>query len=272
MPEIQNKNSASSEDDFDEPSSMVEPLEKIREITKFWKTRRAILSGLPLYDFSKKALDDEGYLGPWKFNLLQSTLSALPAVIVPFLARYFHISTSDADSDDILNEVFESFALPFILMLTAFVVGRASVWKADSTKATKKRAARIFLYLDGALGLFPQLFAVAVLSIADYDQFELPSFVLWLISMWQLFVTMNTIPDRLFLVLGYRTRRRKQLRMNQLRFGRPPMEPDMSLPKPPTWKYRFCILCVVPTITLGVGAIFGIVCSLAESWWKSHLK
>src|SRR5215831_17634911 len=150
---------------FEGPIELFEPVGKAKDLLKFWKTLNAVSRQEPLYDYDKRRLEDAGYQGPWHFNLTQSVISGLPGLMIPVILHWAKLSTAEQTPTDTATEALQSFALPFSLMLTAYAVGRASLWKADSTKAARERAARIFLYLDGAYGLVPQLLASTALSV-----------------------------------------------------------------------------------------------------------
>jgi hypothetical protein len=64
--------------DADGPAELFQPLEFLRKGKSFWKTREAILRKLPVFDYSKSDLQKQGLMGPWKFNVTQSTIAALP--------------------------------------------------------------------------------------------------------------------------------------------------------------------------------------------------
>lgn len=42
---------------------------------KFYRTKVAIQSGLPLFDWSSADLQTSGYLGPWKFNAIETAIT-----------------------------------------------------------------------------------------------------------------------------------------------------------------------------------------------------
>lgn len=256
MPDKPDCGSRANEEQFEGPGELFEPLKKFREISTFGKTLAAVLKGEPLYDFDKQRLQKEGYLGPWQFNALQSTLSGLPAVIIPFCARLFGVS--GGEGDDKLNEILQSFAVPFVLMLTAYVVGRASLWKRDATLAARRRAGRIFLYLDGAYGLYPQLAACGVYTLFFlFPNVDFIRYMIYAVSGQQLVIYMKTIPDRLFTELGY-------LSVTEVSGSGAPITLFASQSKPqetlaprsvpPKWKFRLCVLFVIPAIAITVSA------------------
>ena len=138
------------------------------------------------------------------------TKAGLPALIIPFcihlLARSDRVTNSEeaGESGNKLTEILNSFSLPFVLMLTAYVVGRAGLWKPDSTKAARRRVSRVFLYLDGAYGFYPQLAIAAAFTcfFLNPELQPLRTFLFW-ISIWQLIVYMRTTPAQLFRIIGY---------------------------------------------------------------------
>jgi hypothetical protein len=245
-------------------SELFEWVKKVKEVLNFWRTRQAILDNEPVYEYGKKKLEEHQYLGPLQFNFVQSTISGLPAFIVPVCARMFGISgIAEEGKDEAFNRTWEilgSFAVPFILMLTAYLVGRASIWKRDATKAAKRRAAAIFLYLDGAYGFYPQLAATVASSIltlpVDLASIgNLPTF-LWLSFFWQLDVSMKAIPKELFSALGYTefvpTGSLVDLLRGDLSSEDRSPTPVVSKGNPPKWKYRTCVLLVIPILVVTV--------------------
>ena len=242
-------------DDVEEPTELFEWFNKVQDVLKFWKTRDAILGGEPVYEYDRRQLSESGYLGPWHFNLTQSTLSGLPALLIPLILRILHLSKTTPAQDDLLDEILQLFGIPFILMLTAYVVGRASLWKRDATKAAKRHAAHVFLYLDGAYGFYPQLAATAVfsLALAASDASDLQAvlrFASW-VGIWQLIVSMKTIPNELFWALGYSSHPdRKSITLFQEGAFRPAKPVVAKEGDPPKWKYRLCVLFVLPMIVI----------------------
>ncbi|HEY3628360.1 MAG TPA: hypothetical protein VGL00_18880 [Terracidiphilus sp.] len=265
MREVPEKNEIESE--FERPSELFEPLQKIKELTKFWKTMNAITQGEPLFDYGKQRLEKEGYLGPWQFNLIQSTLSGLPGLVIPVCAHVFGIKGAEeaTEADDKLAEILNSCAIPFVLMVTAYLVGKASLWKPDATKSARERAARVFLYLDGAYGLVVQLFISAILALYSlFPETEMWHRLIFYVGMAQLIVYWRTIPEKLFPALGY-TEPPQSPGQTITLFGseEKPNEAGMSRIDPPKWKYRLCVLFVIPAtataISLAIYTLSGVV-------------
>jgi hypothetical protein len=263
MPDNEDKVSNEPSEQFEGPSELLESVNKVKDLLKFWKTRAAVLAEEPLFDYDKNRLERSGYLGAWHFNLLQSSISGIPGFLIPIFARWLHLAGSDESADDSISEAIQSFAIPFVLMLTAYLVGRASLWKVDSTKAARQRAARIFLYLDGAYGFLPQLAASAAfaLFLLAPEAPPLRSVIFW-IGIWQLIVYMRTIPEQLFHEVGYTDRILSPYTTISLF----PAEPEgsrknvMSRSTPPLWKFRICVLVVVPIVSL---IVLGVLLALS---------
>jgi hypothetical protein len=248
-----------NDDEFEGPSELFEPIESIRRVIRFWKTRNAVMSGERLYDFSKSKLDKLGYLGPWKFNLVQSSIAAFPSVLIIALAhllRNLGMTDGETKPSEQSSEFLTALAVPFILMLTAYVVGRASFFRSDSTKLTRSIASRVFLYLDGAYGFYPQLALTTLLTIMLLQDDSGPFLgAVNLVGIWQLIVYMKTIPAELFGVLGYaRTEEVVDSGKSITLFTRDTetASPVVIRDYPPIWKYRLVILVVVPFITIAV--------------------
>jgi hypothetical protein len=262
-----------SEDAFEGPSTLFEPVEKLKAFRKFWKTRDAILGEEPLYTFNKKQLEDQDYMGPWQFNFFQSSLSGFPAIMIPFVVRVIrHLVTGapPLKSDESLDRAFEivnTFAFPFILMITAYIVGMATLRRSDSTKASRRLASRAFLYLDGAYGLYPQLAACTFFSLyVSVPEFLQGNSFSYIISIWQLIVTMKTIPALLFRAVGYENAERavnKSATVTLFSTDLPRDGTPILQGTPPVWKYRLCILVVVPIVGLSV---LGAILLVGASW------
>jgi hypothetical protein len=278
MPEDHDDAGIVRDDEVEGPSELFEPLQKIKEVAQFWRTRSAILNGDPIYDYGKKRLENEKLLGPWQFNLIESTIAGLPALIIPFcshvIAHLQGISASKplTEPDNILSEVLQSFSVPFILMLMAYVVGRACLRKRDGTTMARRRAGRVFLYLDGAYGFYPQLALTAAFTVLLLNPELSPvrSYCFWL-GIWQLFIYMKTIPSELFHAVGYANAYRDLSPNAPIKLFAThdtiSVDPTISHPDPPLWKYRLCVLFVIPAISLGVIAVILFVSAIVTFVW-----
>lgn len=139
--------------------------DKIDELRKFWRTRRAVFQDLTLAERSSAELGRAGYLPAWKFNLIQSGIAALPALVLKKIADFWVTPAKPQGLEGQVDAVFSwlwPIVIPFVLFFSARVIAWGSIKSMDSSAERRKRATRAYLYLDGAYGLYPQ----ALLSIA----------------------------------------------------------------------------------------------------------
>jgi hypothetical protein len=165
-------------DETDE-SPLKESLTKIQDTVqkahRFWRTKRAIDRGEPLYDWSASQLAEGKYYGPWKFNTIETFLvgaiAAGAAKLVGLLNKPAeNLSQVTAPSDfasfldpevvDMLSRTSswtQPFLAPLLMTSIVFLIAWGSLKRKDSTKVARARARRAYLYLDGARGLYAQL-------------------------------------------------------------------------------------------------------------------
>jgi len=161
----------------DGPSAIFEPLEFLHKVKKFSKTRAAVLNKVPLYDYSSAQLEHQGFMGAWNFNLAQSTIAALPGTTYTGLKRLLFEQSTSKSINEKLQELSAPLLIPFILTATAYIVGRFSVRRDDLTKGKRTKASRVFLYLDGTYGFYPQLLMSCSVpfAVGTQDLFTAPT-------------------------------------------------------------------------------------------------
>jgi hypothetical protein len=221
------------------PSALFGPVEFYQKAKNFWKTRMAVLGRLPLYDWSSTELRSRGFLGPWKFNITQSSIAAIPGTVSVIVKEFVFGQNEAITLAHKFNKVGEPLVIPFILMTTAYTIGRATAAR-QSTAAERDRGSRIFLYLDGAYGFYPQLLlsSAAAFGLIKGDPYEgSPTSVavyyfFWAIACWQLLIYLLYIPEDLFDALGYRA------------FGLTDRRPN-----PPKARYWISVLIFIPLLT-----------------------
>jgi hypothetical protein len=133
--------------------------EKIGELRKFWRTRTLVFQDLTLVDRTSEELGAGGYLTAWKFNLIQSCFAALPALLLKKIMDFWLPSAKSQGAEAQVDAVFSwlwPIVVPFILFLMARMIAWGSIKRIHSSPEHRKRAARAYLYLDGAYGLYPQ--------------------------------------------------------------------------------------------------------------------
>jgi len=247
---VANPNQLSSsgpDDEFEGPSDLFEPISRFKKLKKFWKTRDSVLAGVPLYEYSKAKLSQEGLMGPWEFNVTQSTLAGLPGSAIAIASAIFIGQPDAAGPAEHVIKALDPMIFPFVLMFVAYTVGWSSLWKRDSNRSARMRAARIYLYLDGVYGFAPQCAVSTLLSLSSVGPITAilapQSFALYL-SFWQLYVSLRTIPEHLFRELGYTSGFDSAFTTMEIDAGLD----ELARKKPPLWKYRLAVLLIVPLI------------------------
>jgi hypothetical protein len=200
-------------ENFESPSSLFSPLENLKDIKNFFRTRKAVLAGEKLYNMGSVALSDLGLMGPWKFNITQSLLCSIPGSLVAaiiWLIPPAHGLVTTPILDPVQAKclsVLQPFVPPFTLLLIVFSVAYCSLPTGLETKKNWKAAQRKYLYLDAAYGVFLQLalsLCFALLQLAAYDSVALKivanvAMLVYLVSFfWQGTVTGWKIREELF--------------------------------------------------------------------------
>jgi hypothetical protein len=165
------------QDENPQYESTVEQLpfvKQFKNIRNFFRTRRAILSGEPLYNWQLHQLKQEQFIGPWSFNAVESTLAALPGVLVAACSFVFSNPSTPSSGASVLGRFYASvfsvlqpLSVPFTLMLLTYVIGYAALPSAYSQHENILAAQRKYLYLDGARGLWPQLIMAVSLAVSS---------------------------------------------------------------------------------------------------------
>jgi len=206
------------------------------DLKKFWNTRKAILNGVPLYDWNSNDRQRSGYLNHWTFNIKESVFVSLPAIlltrVLDFLFNDYKNKPQDFNSLDEFQKIFyetsqatsqffSAIAAPAFLTLTVFLLAWCSLKNSDSTPRKRARARSAYLYFDGAYGLYFQLLLSLVSSLTLWGSNhtailgEIPPliyivlvilFVIGLIG--QCIETYIRIPRKLFKVNDYSSRLR----------------------------------------------------------------
>jgi hypothetical protein len=220
------------------PRAFAELREHAQKMRGYWRTRKAIIRGEPLFDYTGVQLRAQGLMGPWKFNATQSFISALAAVFIGRLLAFFYPapdhplaavtgSTFDrlyAYAKPLADEIFawiSTGVAPFTLLLVANIVAWASMWKDDLTPEKKRRAAKAYLYFDSAHGFFSQmLLGVGTVVLVHMGQAAnqnttvavfvqiIGGFAFVIGIIWQMRLTYLVLARKIFEVNGYSKRRR----------------------------------------------------------------
>jgi hypothetical protein len=194
----------------------------------FYRTKLAIQRGIPLYEWSITDLQAFGYLGPWKFNAIETAITGgLASLTVNIANALSGAKPAEAETLDGIDPALatilkttsswlEPFTIPIFLTGFVYLMGWGTLRRRDSTSVKRLRARLAYLYFDGAYGLYSQLFlAFGVSAIStDFGQKVLSSdplsyfavaFFVALVGagIWQLVITGRRIPRLLFVANGY---------------------------------------------------------------------
>jgi hypothetical protein len=194
-------------EEFDGAGEIFEPVKQFLDVKKFLKTRQAILEGEPLYKSTKSDLTVAGYMNPWKFNVMQSTICSIPGVIIAGLTSLFLVSSPiavvKAVQDPVQQKILSTLLPlkpPFILLLSVYVIALCSLPPGFVTKPNWDAAKRKYLYLDAAYGIWPQLILATCVALMGL----LPSLIAvislaWLGTLiWQSIITAFKIREGMF--------------------------------------------------------------------------
>ena len=236
---------------------IIKPFKQFFEFRKFWNTRKAILSGVPLYDWNSSERNKSGYLNHWSFNIQENAFAALPVIVIlkvlDFLFDKFKdVPPSPNYQDEYTKVFFEvskstdqfflAFFAPTVLTLIVFLQAWSSLKGSDSTPETRARARRAYLYFDGAYGFYFQILLSLAYSLQAWsdDHTKLlervPPFtflvfdIIFMVgTIGQLLETGKKVPIKLFKINGYSSRERQFWQRKR---------PD----DPPWSKYHFAII------------------------------
>jgi hypothetical protein len=212
---------------------------------KFYRTKAAIQRGIPLFDWSPAELQSSGYLGPWKFNAIETAATGGLASVTVNVANALDATKPDdplmlEGMDPPLASLLtttlgwlEPFTIPILLTCFAYLMGWGTLRRRDSNSERRRRARHAYLYFDGAYGLYSQLFLALGVSFlttglgekllldGQLNYVSATFFVaLVLCGVWQFIITARRIPRLLFAANGYSGRVRHFWQRSQA--GDPP--------------------------------------------------
>jgi hypothetical protein len=157
--------------EFDSASDIFAPIKLAKDIQKFLKTRTAIVSGETLYKDMKSDLSSRGLMGPWVFNITQSTICSIPGMTMAAFAWLLDVhrgalTTTPGDRVTLkILSVLSPLMPPLTLLLIVYVIAFCSLPPGFVTGVNWKAAQRKYLYLDGAFGLWPQFILASCIAV-----------------------------------------------------------------------------------------------------------
>lgn len=206
-------------------------------LRRYLRSRRAILNGEKLFDLSREELRTRDLMAPLKLNVYKMALAALPATAIVWLISCVEQSELKASiglarmAPDFwsamlvqwqvmrtIQQVAVALLFPAAFLLFGLVVSWACLYRLDSTRETRRRCRRAFLYFDAAYGLLPQmLFTTALILYVNWDwvneqiweegSYSVSNFLMGLplavAGFWPGYVFLFQIPRLLFDVNGY---------------------------------------------------------------------
>jgi hypothetical protein len=174
--EMSNGSDSAPKADFDGPADLVPGIDKARDLLKFLRTRAAVLRGDPLYNLTNAELDSRRLMKPLPFNAMQSTLCAIPGMLIAAYAWLAHgsviVSTPSDPVQEKIDLLLRPLGPPFTLLIVVCAVAYFSLPVGHKTSTNWKAAQRKYLYLDGAHGFWPQFamaFCVGLISLVATD-------------------------------------------------------------------------------------------------------
>lgn len=202
----------------------------LQEFRNFENTRNAIINGEELATYDYPTLEEKGFIRPWQFKTQEIIYSLLPSIITINVLTFFY---GDPVNNDNITErttilisefgtiisFLNTFTIPVITTLVAYLVGWGCIRKKDFNPILKEKAIKSYLYYSGSYCLLSETLIVLCLSLGLWAiqrptwinsapvvvnviygaLFHIPAIIL-------AYLIFIKIPKRLFKTLGYSTR------------------------------------------------------------------
>ena len=157
---------------FEDPLDQISQVKKFKDLRKFFKTRRAVLTLERPYLMTDDQLRANGLMGPWTFNATQSLLDSLPGILISALLWIFFATEPEINQikDPILAKIFALISPvfgPFSLLVLVYATAFACLPAGYANWRNWHAAARKYLYYDAAYGLWSQLLLATTASFAS---------------------------------------------------------------------------------------------------------
>lgn len=216
----------------------------------FWRTKRAVETGVPLYDWPITEIHKAGYLGPVKFTIIAT---AITGIVVSVITNFINLlAGSEADTLDVSSEIIPTamyiantvvtwlrpFIVPILFIYFSYFIAWGSLQSKDSNPQARGHARSAYVYFNCTYGFTPQLIislgfgffstklSQKLLASTTINPL-ITAFILLLVIVFfrQLWITERKIPRLLFTQHGYTTRVRHFW--------------QRSLPNDPPWNRLF---------------------------------
>lgn len=191
------------------------------DLSSFVRTRREIHQGEALWDFSHNEIKQNGLMGPWKLNVYESMIAGLLSFIIIqvlgivkpdfFYAPWWMGGWANDPIEKKASLFYSSLAIPFTFLVLSYAAGEGSLRECDSNKENRRRARRVYLYLDGAYGLLPQTIASTTVVLLAFAPNQVYVKILGLIAvLWNSYISFYVVPNKLFVANNYQISSAKQ--------------------------------------------------------------
>ncbi len=194
-----------------------------KRIRSFYSTRRSVVSGCPLYDWTLADISAAGLQTPLRFHVYQTVLSVIPATVILQIWSFVHPRDPYDYDVPTLQETHFAFwgrllnptTFPVLLLVFASTIGWASLRRRDSSRTTRARARRAVHYLAGTHYLYPAVaMSIGYVSIPIILSAAVPSTTKWalgggvgffcfLFILRTIWITGFLFPNELFRINGY---------------------------------------------------------------------
>jgi hypothetical protein len=250
-------------------------LEKLpgRTLLRYFRTYQAISAGESLWDLPADELKRRDWMRPLLYNVSETLLSgSITVALTSVLAWFFRLSLpEEPQSSTMADRITQSvaayvsgFAVPLCALAVATLSARASLWPADRTRASLRKARDAYLYLDGTFGLIPAIISGLAITIGTLliarsisNETGLATTVIGigLIYLVPLGTTGSLywirIPRLLFTVNAYQD--------DAEAMDRDPLAPHRKPVDAPWGRYCFALFWSVPIALLVLSLAFGLV-------------
>lgn len=188
------------------------------KVRKFWDTKKAIDSGIRLYDWTPTQRAAAGYHGPWMF----ATLQGLSVVAVQSGAAHLLAFLGKTPPPTLAASLKPSFGSSLYFSMLTLLLAYISAWGSltgdRSTPTTRRRTRDIYLYADAAYIFWPAVFLAVIEPVSQATSKAAigPTWIGLLSCLayvacfcWYMGVTGRKIPRRVFHENGYSDRVRR---------------------------------------------------------------
>jgi hypothetical protein len=188
----------------------------LNKLMMFWKTKRKIASGMPLWNLTVNERKAEGVLGPWSFTIFEVLIVGVVASVTTNIWVFLYDITPHEQTEttltafDVMLTKTSSWVTPFFtpIFTTLYVslVAWGTLWGEDSSRDSRVRARSAYLYNDVAYGFFAKLILAVGFSVLISDSENMPvslGVASVIAFFWLGYLGLRFIPRKVFIANGY---------------------------------------------------------------------